>query len=111
MDRFIERQNIAHYVEQLKTVTDPIKREMLQQLLAEEKAKQASHANDYPGGMVPFIYRCPITGRNVQGFFADEEPAKQTDIYVPVTCLACTRVHLVNRSTGKTLQEDTERVA
>ncbi len=45
MDRFIERQNIAHYVEQLKTVTDPIKREMLQQLLAEEKAKQPSHAN------------------------------------------------------------------
>ncbi|MGC2078180.1 MAG: hypothetical protein WA728_19525 [Xanthobacteraceae bacterium] len=44
MDRFIERQNIAHYVEQLKTETDPIKREMLQQLLAEGKAKQVSHA-------------------------------------------------------------------
>ena len=43
MDNFIERLNIAHYLEQLKTVTDPIKREMLQQLLAEEKAKQASH--------------------------------------------------------------------
>jgi hypothetical protein len=45
MDNFIERLNIAHYLEQLKTVTDPIKREMLQQLLVEEKAKQVSHAN------------------------------------------------------------------
>ena len=43
MDRFIERQNIAHYVDQLKTQTDPIKRAMLQKLLAEEKIKQASH--------------------------------------------------------------------
>jgi hypothetical protein len=45
MDRFIERQNIAHYVDQLKTQTDPIKRAMLQKLLAEEKIKQASHGN------------------------------------------------------------------
>jgi hypothetical protein len=45
VDNFIERLNIAHYLEQLKTVTDPIKREMLQQLLVEEKAKQVSHAN------------------------------------------------------------------
>jgi hypothetical protein len=45
MDNFIERLNIVHYLEQLKTVTDPIKREMLQHLLVEEKAKQVSHAN------------------------------------------------------------------
>jgi site-specific recombinase XerD len=44
MDNFIERLNIAHYLEQLKTVTDPIKREMLQQLLVEEKAKQVSQS-------------------------------------------------------------------
>jgi hypothetical protein len=43
MDQFVERQNIAHYVEQLQTETDPIRRAMLQRLLAEEKAKQASH--------------------------------------------------------------------
>jgi hypothetical protein len=45
MDNFIERQNIAHYLEQLKTATDPNKREMLQQLLVEERAKRESHAN------------------------------------------------------------------
>jgi hypothetical protein len=54
--------------------------------------------------MVPFTYRCPATGLNVQGFFADEVP-KETDTYESVICTACTRVHLVNRSTGKTLHE------
>lgn len=45
MDRFVERQNIAHYVEQLRTETDLNKRAMLERLLAEERAKQASHDN------------------------------------------------------------------
>ena len=53
--------------------------------------------------MVPFIYRCPVTGLNVQGLFADEVPAKETDTYEAVTCTACTRVHLINRSTGELL--------
>jgi hypothetical protein len=44
MDNFIKRLNIAHFLEQLKTVTDPIKREMLQQLLVEERVKQVSHS-------------------------------------------------------------------
>jgi hypothetical protein len=44
MEKFIERQNIEHYVAQLKTETDPVKRTMLQRLLAEEKAKTASHS-------------------------------------------------------------------
>jgi hypothetical protein len=58
---------------------------------------------DYSDKMAAFVYRCPATGLNVQGFFSDEVPAKE--IYEPVTCTACTRVHLVNRSTGKTLYE------
>ena len=41
MDEFVERQNITHYVDQLKTEKDPTKRAMLERLLAEEKAKQA----------------------------------------------------------------------
>jgi hypothetical protein len=45
MDQFVERQNIAHYVDQLKTEKDPTKQAMLARLLAEEEAKQASHAN------------------------------------------------------------------
>jgi hypothetical protein len=58
--------------------------------------------------MIPFIYRCPVTGLKVQGLFADEVPPEKANTYEPVTCLACTRVHLVNRSTGKTLDEDNE---
>jgi hypothetical protein len=45
MDQFVERQNITHYGDQLKTEQDPTKRAMLERLLAEEKSKQASHAN------------------------------------------------------------------
>jgi hypothetical protein len=45
MDQFVGRQNIAHFVEQLKTEADPIKRETLERLLAEEKAKAARHDN------------------------------------------------------------------
>lgn len=37
---FIDRQNIAHYMDQLKIETDPVRRDMLMRLLAEEEAKQ-----------------------------------------------------------------------
>ena len=56
--------------------------------------------------MAAFVYRCPTTGQNVQGWFADDEPADDSDTYESVKCLACTRVHLINRSTGKALGED-----
>jgi len=55
--------------------------------------------------MVPFIYRCPTTGLNVQGLSADAVPA-DANTYEGVTCPVCTRVHLVNRATGRTLGDD-----
>ena len=42
MDKFIVRQNITHYTNQLMTESDPANREMLQKLLAEETVKQAA---------------------------------------------------------------------
>lgn len=39
MDKFIGRQNIAHYTRQLMTETDPVKRELLQKLLAEDNGQ------------------------------------------------------------------------
>jgi hypothetical protein len=39
IERFVEGQNIAHYLECLKIENDPIKREVLQKLLAEARAK------------------------------------------------------------------------
>jgi hypothetical protein len=44
--RFVERQNVAHYKELLKVETDPIRRAILQRLLSEEEAKQASHLDE-----------------------------------------------------------------
>jgi hypothetical protein len=41
---FIERQNIAHYIDRLKTETDPVQRDTLLTLLAEEAAKQAKES-------------------------------------------------------------------
>ncbi len=45
MDRFIERLNIERYQELLRTETDPAKRAILLELLAEEEAKLAARDN------------------------------------------------------------------
>ncbi len=51
-----------------------------------------------------FLYKCPNTGLNVQGFIADA-PAKAGGCQ-PVTCLACTRIHLVDPKTAKVARAD-----
>jgi hypothetical protein len=45
---------------------------------------------------------------NVQGWSVDDTSADEGEVYETVTCLACTRVHLINRSTGKVLGSDDE---
>jgi hypothetical protein len=40
MKAFVERQNVVHYIDLLKTETDPVKREALSRLLAQAGAKQ-----------------------------------------------------------------------
>jgi len=37
---FVERQNIKRYADRIKTESDPVERDLLATLLAEEKAKQ-----------------------------------------------------------------------
>jgi hypothetical protein len=44
MENFIARQNVAHYLDQLRIETDPIKRAMLEKLLAEEKDRLATES-------------------------------------------------------------------
>ncbi len=57
--------------------------------------------------MPTFLYRCPNTGFNVQGFASNDDKSESDDhIFVGVTCLACGLVHLVNPKTGKTPGED-----
>jgi hypothetical protein len=53
--------------------------------------------------MATLVDRCPTTGLNVQGWFADDPSSDEGDVYETVTCLACTRVHLINRTTGRVL--------
>ena len=58
--------------------------------------------------MAALIYRCPRTRRNVQGWFGDDVSANEGEPYETVKCLACKRVHLINRLTGKALGDDGE---
>ena len=57
----------------------------------------------YESRMVgPFIFRCPVTGLNVQHVFEDDAPEIGNERrYVGVRCLACTGIHLVSRKTGR----------
>jgi len=58
--------------------------------------------------MLPFLYRCPTMGLNVQGWFADDASGNNGETYEPVTCAACRQVHLVNPKSGRTLGDDEE---
>ena len=62
--------------------------------------------------MAPFLFRCPNTGQNVQGWSTDEV-TDEDDTYQSFQCIACTRVHLVNVKTGKVLSatDSTSKVA
>jgi len=53
--------------------------------------------------MANFIFQCPRTGLNVQHAWLDEEKRLDDNVYEIVACPACTRAHLINRSTGKPL--------
>ena len=60
----------------------------------------------YHASMAAFIYRCPTTGRNVQGWFVEDVSEGEGETYETVTCLACAQMHLVNRSTHRVLSAD-----
>jgi hypothetical protein len=54
-----------------------------------------------------FLNRCPITGRQVQGWIADDPadyPAEDDGgNFQSVACLACAGMHVVGPRTGKVL--------
>jgi len=52
--------------------------------------------------MTAFLYRCPNTGLQVQGWIANGA-LPNGEAYEATTCLACRNVHLVNAATGKVL--------
>jgi hypothetical protein len=55
--------------------------------------------------MAAFIYRCPVTGYNVQAVDPDDPIKDPKDVFRPVTCTVCGRVHLVNPKTGRALED------
>jgi hypothetical protein len=61
--------------------------------------------------MPAFVYRCPNTGKLVQGWTAEDPYETPADAYEPVRCIACVAMHMVNPKTGKVLGEDSSRSA
>lgn len=55
---------------------------------------------------VSVVFRCPNTGLNVQGWVADDPAEGETEPYEAVTCIACTRIHLINSKTGRILGDE-----
>lgn len=60
--------------------------------------------------MAHLIFRCPATSLNVQHWRPDSPAAHTHDdaeAYEAVTCPACTKLHFLNKRTGRLLgQED-----
>jgi len=54
------------------------------------------------------IFKCPQTGLNVQHWLDEEEPADPSSAYETVACKACSRLHFINRSSGKLLGQQEE---
>ena len=51
------------------------------------------------------IFRCPQTGMDVQTLLY-KQGKDEARTYEAVTCPACTRLHFIDKSTGKTLGQD-----
>ena len=52
--------------------------------------------------MEKLVFTCPVTGLIVQHWL-DEVDAVLKDEYVGVQCQACTKLHFINKKTGKLL--------
>jgi len=53
--------------------------------------------------MTTFLYRCPVTGYKMQGFVADDPTETDGNVYEPLTCALCGRIHLINPVSGNVL--------
>jgi len=61
-----------------------------------------------PSGSIPmthFIFKCPLTGMNVHWQADGITPEEPQCTYETVVCQACSRLHFINRATGKLLGE------
>lgn len=66
--------------------------------------KTQDGAGRQTGVMGNIVFKCPRTGMNVQHWLADDAaPNDPHCTYETVVCKACSRLHFINRSTGKLL--------
>ncbi len=54
------------------------------------------------------IFKCLHTGLNVQHWLDDDAPEDPSAAYETVVCQACSRLHFINRSSGKLLGQPEE---
>jgi hypothetical protein len=59
--------------------------------------------------MGKLIYRCTRTGMNVQVEMPEPAPTDPPDSYESVTCPACSRIHLINKTTGRLLSDNEKK--
>ena len=52
--------------------------------------------------MSAFIFTCPTTKLNVQHWPENDKDISENE-YEGITCLACSRLHFINRKTGELL--------
>jgi hypothetical protein len=57
--------------------------------------------------MTHFLFVCPATSMKVQQRLDDDQDVPQNE-YEGIVCPACTRLHFLNRKTGKLLGRDQE---
>jgi hypothetical protein len=58
--------------------------------------------------MPTFLYRCPNTRQTVQGYIAEEIAE---DTYEQIACIACRRLHFVNRQRVRRSVKTTNKVS
>lgn len=58
--------------------------------------------------MSSFLFRCPVTGLQVQGWLDDATKEKRRS-FITVACTACSGSHFVNPVTGEVLGEEKDK--
>jgi hypothetical protein len=57
--------------------------------------------------MTHVIFTCPTTGMDVQQWLEDGEDVTENEFEL-IACPACTKLHFLNRKTGKVLGQNDE---
>jgi hypothetical protein len=66
------------------------------------RAAQGRHISTM---VLPFLFTCPATGMHVQHWSDGDADVRENE-YEGIICPACTRLHFLNRKTGKLLGQD-----